>query len=111
MSKTRYASLDTFKTVSALLVVCLHAKLPDNRVADIILVLARIAVPYFFLCSGFFAYRDWDICAETRKKRLHTLLRHILILFGVIIIYVIANRFILKRSIPNIIKILSLLER
>ena len=55
-----YTGIDAFRMVAALLVVAIHtAPLGDvNPTADFILtrVIARVAVPFFFMTSGFFLF-------------------------------------------------------
>lgn len=57
----RYQGIDTFKWVAAFLVVAVHTSpLVDvSEMADFMLtrVLARLAVPFFFMVSGFFLFR------------------------------------------------------
>ncbi|MFV8815028.1 acyltransferase family protein [Aerococcus urinaeequi] len=50
----RYSSLDGMKTIAAFLVICIHIPFP-GEVGQIITAIARIAVPFFFMVSGFFA--------------------------------------------------------
>lgn len=53
-----YAGIDCFRMVAALLVITIHTSplLSLNETADFILtrVIARVAVPFFFMTSGFF---------------------------------------------------------
>lgn len=50
----RNKSLDAAKAVAACLVVFIHVSFP-GQVGQIIKVLARCAVPFFFMISGYFA--------------------------------------------------------
>lgn len=69
--KTAYASIDTFKMVAALLVITIHtsplASIDDT--ADFILtrILARVAVPFFFMTSGFFLFAEKDGVSPLRR--------------------------------------------
>jgi peptidoglycan/LPS O-acetylase OafA/YrhL len=56
-NENRVGSIDTMRCIAAFLVVFLHVSTPmpyyfGEALGDI----ARIAVPFFFLCSGFFIY-------------------------------------------------------
>ncbi|MDC7286936.1 acyltransferase [Blautia schinkii] len=49
--------LDAVKAISAYFVVLLHIRFP-GRTGEVINVLARFAVPLFFMVSGYFCYRN-----------------------------------------------------
>ena len=49
----RYNSIDKLKVFCAFLIVCIHAHFP-GKFGDYFTVLTRIAVPIFFMISGFF---------------------------------------------------------
>lgn len=53
MSKERNYNLDVLKTICAFLVICIHVPFP-GIVGEIIIPLARIAVPIFFMITGYF---------------------------------------------------------
>lgn len=53
----RNQTLDAVKALSAYFVVLLHIRFP-GRTGEIINVLARFAVPLFFMVSGYFCYRS-----------------------------------------------------
>lgn len=62
--KKKYAAIDVAKYVSALLVVCIHTY-PFFELSELlntywIQTVCRLAVPFFFVCSGFFFFRKWD---------------------------------------------------
>ena len=61
IKKEQYAALDVFRIVSAFLVVSIHTSVfySLNNTADFILtrIIARIAVPYFFMLTGYFMYK------------------------------------------------------
>ena len=65
--KTYYA-LDVAKFISAFLVVCIHTGplLDVDATGNFILVqiLARLAVPFFFVASGFLFFRKLDFKRE-----------------------------------------------
>lgn len=51
--KSRNYTLDLLKGICAVLVVFIHAKFPTN-IGEFIVVFSGMAVPIFFLTSGFF---------------------------------------------------------
>lgn len=62
--KKKYAAIDIAKYISALLVVCIHTY-PFYEISETfntywIQTLCRMAVPFFFVTSGFFFFRKWD---------------------------------------------------
>ncbi len=66
-------ALDRFRLLSALLVVCNHTSPLDSFApgADFWLtrVLARVAVPFFFMVSGYFlSQRNWAHTGKFLKK-------------------------------------------
>lgn len=70
--KTSYTGIDCFRMAAALLVVAIHTDPLDsyNETANFILcrVIARIAVPFFFVCSGyFFTLKMTDDSRRNRK--------------------------------------------
>lgn len=70
--------LDAAKAVAAYFVVLLHIRFP-GRTGEIVNVLARFAVPFFFLISGYFCYSREE--GKTRA-RLPGKIRHTLLLCG-----------------------------
>ncbi|NLM03852.1 MAG: acyltransferase, partial [Clostridiales bacterium] len=61
-SSKEYGGLDYFRIIAAALVVAIHTSPLSiiNDRADFIFtrILCRIAVPFFFMVSGFFLYAD-----------------------------------------------------
>lgn len=53
MEKIRYNQFDKLKTLCAFFIVCLHATFP-NAFGEYFTALIRIAVPIFFMISGYF---------------------------------------------------------
>lgn len=71
----KYGGLDWFRIISAILVITIHtspllsfAELPDFILTRII---ARVAVPFFLMVSGFFLLPDlrWDESVQARLKK------------------------------------------
>lgn len=53
----RFHSIDGMKTIAAFLVICIHIPFP-GLLGEIITPIARIAVPFFFMVSGFLLWSD-----------------------------------------------------
>ena len=51
--QSRAASLDVLKAICAFLVVCIHVPFP-GKVGEYFTALTRVAVPIFFMITGFF---------------------------------------------------------
>ena len=99
MEKKRYDSIDTFKIIGAFLVVCLHT-LMEEPLNGYVKTIARIGVPYFFLVSGFFAYRapeDWT--KELRLKKMKNVFKHVWIMFGVDLVYAFSGIFLYEHTL------------
>lgn len=62
--KKKFGAIDIAKYVSALLVVCIHTfpfyELSISLNTYWIQTVCRLAVPFFFVCSGYFFFRKWD---------------------------------------------------
>lgn len=86
--KRRYDSIHTMKALCAFFVVCLHTSPLPTMAGDLLKMFARIGVPFFFFVSGFFSYRGEVATAEDRQKRMRKILKHLLILAGVDLVYI-----------------------
>ena len=79
MPKKNYIQMDYAKFFAAILVVAIHIPpLQDvNETASLVLqqVICRLAVPFFFLCSGFFLGKKLERKADTMRyaKRIATM--------------------------------------
>lgn len=62
----RIQSLDSFRFIAAFLVVSLHVTWPIASIGPIATDVCRIAVPYFFMVSGYFYKREHSL--DTIKK-------------------------------------------
>ena len=110
MNKNRnYTGIDYFRFVAALLVIAIHTSplLSYSEVGDFILtrIIARIAVPFFFMTSGFFMISRYI----RNTDRLKAFAKNTLQIYGVaIIIYIPINiyndYFSRGNLLPNIIK-------
>ena len=56
-TKHRNHSLDFLKFIASFLIVCIHFKV-FGQTGNLISVIARFAVPVFFMISGYYAYND-----------------------------------------------------
>ena len=66
-SNNRYDSLDMMRIVAAVLVVSLHVRtLP---ICGILADIAKLSVPFFLMCSGFFLYSEEDYLDKHRAIR------------------------------------------
>ena len=84
-----YNILDITKFFMALLVVCIHIKiLPNNEYVSLIFtnVIARVAVPFFFVCSGFLFFKKQD---SVTSSALIKMLKRLLVLFIGLTVFII----------------------
>ena len=99
-----YPSIDAFRLVAALLVVAIHtAPLSDlSPTADFILtrVVARVAVPFFFMTSGFFLFGR---CTDRRTALAAFLKKTALIYLIAIVLYLPINLYNGYFSGPNLL--------
>jgi serine/alanine racemase len=82
----KYSSIDIFRLVAAILIVAIHTSplTSINVTADFIVtrIIARVAVPFFFMTTGYFLYRE----PEKQKLRQQQFLSKTAILYGVAIL-------------------------
>jgi len=110
MAKSKYyTGVDYFRLIAALLVVAIHTSpLADySEIGDFILtrIIARVAVPFFFMVSGFFVISRYTYNSE---KLMRFLKRTVSIYGFAILLYVPINiyngYFKMENLLPNIIK-------
>ena len=87
----RNKSLDAAKAVAACLVVFIHVSFP-GQVGQIIKVLARCAVPFFFMISGYFCYYE----GKTAEDKIPSKILHILKLFFTAILFYFVWEYLMK---------------
>lgn len=71
LSEKRYDSIDGMRVIGAVLVSVLHVGMPLGIANSVLADIARIAVPFFFMCSGFFMYSpDYKVIQKRAIKGL-----------------------------------------
>lgn len=67
----RYATLDIFRIIAAFLIIAIHTSplLSINETADFIFIriIARVAVPFFFMVTGYFLYLSMEKGNKLRR--------------------------------------------
>lgn len=91
-TENKYVGIDFFRVPAALLVVAIHTSplVIWSENADFFLtrVLARIAVPFFFMVTGQFVLSDYLYKPASNSERIWRYMRKILLLYGIsILIY------------------------
>lgn len=86
---TQIPSLYLLKFVLALLVVCIHMQpFFSSEAISIVIPLARIGVPSFFMISGFFFYPKYSVRnVSYLEKQLIKIIKIVLIGSGIYLIY------------------------
>ena len=78
MRNKSYAGLDYFRIIAALLIIAIHTSplLSYSKMADFVLtsIIARIAVPFFFMLSGFFLISTYNYNCNKLKSFLKNVL-------------------------------------
>lgn len=77
LNKKQYELLNVLKIIAAFFVMCIHVHFPGDFGRGVIAV-ARFAVPFFFMVSGFFSYYEDKAVLNGKYKRK---VRHIAVLF------------------------------
>ncbi len=104
-----YAGLDYFRIVAALLVIAIHTSplLSYSDTADFVLtrIIARVAVPFFFMVSGFFLISRGNYGFD----KLEIFLKRTALIYGIaILIYIPLNiyngYFSMNSLLPNMVK-------
>lgn len=96
--KREYATIDRFRIVAALLVVAIHISplASIDQTADMMLtrVIARIAVPFFFMATGFFVCAHYWKDPGANTKPLRQFYRKTGLLYlGAIVLYLPVNLY------------------
>lgn len=107
--KKYYTGIDCFRFIAALLIITIHTSplTSFSEMGDFILtrVMARVAVPFFFMASGFFTISRYTCNA----RRLADFIKRTAVIYGAaILLYIPVNiyngYFGMKNLAPNIIK-------
>lgn len=111
--KARNAGIDYFRLIAAFLVVAVHTS-PLTSVdgtADFVLtrIVARVAVPFFFMVSGFFLLPGYMNGPDTGPGKLYKFLQKTAMLYGITILLYLpinlyAGYFQTQLLLPNLIK-------
>lgn len=96
--KGAYTGIDLFKLIAAFLVLAIHTGPLDyySEFADFLLtgVASRLAVPFFFMASGFFFFRKMTGDRAQDRKALYGFTRRMAWLYGIsILIYIPLNLY------------------
>jgi len=107
--QTSYSGIDYFRFIAALLIVAIHTSplTSFSETGDFIFtrIIARVAVPFFFMASGFFLISRYSYNA----KKLGSFIKKTVLIYGVAILLYIPlniynNYFNMDNLLPNIIK-------
>lgn len=109
MNNRNYAGIDCFRVIAALLVVAIHTSplASFSEIGDFILtrIIARVAVPFFFMTSGFFTISRYSCSA---KKAAAFIKKTTIIYVASILLYLPLNiyngYFKMENLLPNMIK-------
>lgn len=109
IQKKSYTGIDLFRVIAALLIVAIHTSplLSFSTTGDFILtrIIARIAVPFFFMTSGFFMISRYATDAGRLKvfeKRTAALYAAATLIYIPVNIY--SGYFSMEHILPNLIK-------
>lgn len=111
-SRKEYTGIDYFRLIAAFLVVAIHTSPLSglNETADFVLtrIVARVAVPFFFMVSGFFLFPETE-AGNLRFNRLASFLKKTSFLYAVaILLYLPLNIYAGTleewKYLPNLLK-------
>ena len=110
--KNKYDLINFWRFISSILVVAIHTVTRHQDLGYFIVVFSRIAVPFFFICSGYFLYNKlYENNKDVRRKNIYKYIKNIFsIYFLWSIIYLIFNYNVYFGNI-NFIKEIILLIR
>ncbi len=110
MTKNKdYAGIDLFRVIAAILIIANHTSplASFSEIGDFILtrIVARVAVPFFFMTSGFFLISKY----EYHDDRIKAFVKKTALIYGTaILLYIPVNiyngYFQMEQLLPNIIK-------
>lgn len=113
-SRKERNALDGFRWIAAILVICNHTSplVLINPTADFILtrIIARVAVPFFFMLTGYFVLCRKEETAAQRSQRIHRWCLRLLKLYGItILIYIPINLYANQLSLDLMILLQEIL--
>lgn len=77
--RKRFNNIDLWRAIAAFLVVAIHCPFP-GALGEAVANVGRIAVPFFFIVSGFFCYsEDADVNRKKAVRQIKTILGIVLI--------------------------------
>lgn len=100
LKNERYNSIDVLKCLCAFMVICIHAPFP-GKIGEYLVAISRIAVPIFFMISGFF----WENTCS-KKGEIRTIKKLFYLTIGTNIFYLIIN-LIFRYDIQYLINFFS----
>lgn len=107
--KQDYPYIDSMRIVAAVLVICIHISplVQINIDADFILtrIIARIAVPFFFITTSYFLFKDGYPRKEKIKKTICSLLKWYMLAMIIYIPIMIYNYYFQEKDL--ILKIIQ----
>ena len=98
MTSSRFDGFDILKCVCAFLVVCIHCPLEIGKWGGYYIALARVAVPIFFMITGYF-YTD----VEKKNRRIPQLKKIIVLTIAANALYAVWNSMLMMLSGENLI--------
>lgn len=101
--KVRQQNIDVLKCISAFLIVCIHSPVP-GEIGKYIIAIARIAVPIFFIITGFFyeeIIRKGQEVSQIKKMFFLTVKAYTIYLLWVII-----YACIIKKNVVDYLKMI-----
>lgn len=76
--KNKYNLINFWRFISSLLVVAIHTVTKQQDLGYFIIVSSRIAVPFFFICSGYFLYNKlYENNKDVRRKNIYKYIKKI----------------------------------
>ncbi|WP_026889961.1 serine racemase VanT catalytic subunit [Lacrimispora aerotolerans] len=108
-NKKRYAGIDSFRYIAALLVIAIHTSPLSSysEMGDFVLtrIIGRAAVPFFFMTSGFFLIKEYSY----NEEKLRAFVKKTSVIYGLsIAAYIPLNLyngyFTMENLFPNIMK-------
>lgn len=111
--KSEYGGIDYFKMIAAILVVANHTSplLSITETGDFILtrIVARVAVPFFFMTTGFFLVSHYLNNQEADRNKLNKFMKKSCLLYGISILLYLpinfyAGYFDNKPIMPTLLK-------